>query len=25
LVMILWYVGGPFLTPKDITFHIKAP
>ncbi len=25
LVTTLWYVGGPFLTPNDITFHIKAP
>jgi len=25
LVMTFWYVGGPFLTPNDITFHIKTP
>jgi hypothetical protein len=25
LVMALLYVGGSFLTPNNITFHIKAP
>jgi len=24
LVITFGYVGGPFLTPNDITFHIKA-
>ncbi len=25
LVTTFWYIGGPFLTPNNITFHIKAP
>ncbi len=25
LITTLWYVGGPFLTPNNNTFHIKAP
>ncbi len=25
LVTVFYYVGGPFLTPNKITFHIKAP
>jgi len=25
LVIVFWYVRGPFLTPNSITFHTKVP